>query len=60
MGTKEEKILKSFKNEIAMASSGMEKAVAAQFFSELADWAYANSEAMLIDDELDEQDCENK
>lgn len=60
MGTKEEKMLKSFKNEIAVASSGMEKTAAAQFFSELADWAYANSEAMLIDDELDEQDYENE
>lgn len=60
MGTKEEKMLKCFKNEIAIASSGMEKTVAAQFFSELADWAYANSEAMLIDDELDEQDYENE
>ena len=48
MGTKEEKMLKCFKNEIAIASSGMEKTVAAQFFSELADWAYANSEAMLM------------
>lgn len=53
-------MLKRFKNEIAIASSGMEKTVAAQFFSELADWAYANSEAMLIDDELDEQDYENE
>lgn len=60
MGTKEEKMLKRFKNEIAVASSGMERTAAAQFFSELADWAYANSEAMLIDDELDEQDYENE
>ena len=60
MGTKEEKMLKRFKNEIAIASSGMETTAAAQFFSELADWAYANSEAMLIDDELDEQDYENE
>lgn len=60
MDTKEEKMLQHFKSEIAMASSGMEKTAAAQFFSELADWAYANSEASLIDDEPDLQDYEDE
>ena len=31
---------------------------AAEFFNELADWAYANGEAMLIDDEPESQDNE--
>ena len=29
----------------------MEKQDAAEFYSELADWAYANGEAMLMEDE---------
>lgn len=53
MDKKAEQILENFKKEINLASCGMDKADAAEFFSELADWAYANSEAMTIDDELD-------
>ena len=34
----------------------MENQDAAEFFNELADWAYANGEAMLIDDEPEKQD----
>ena len=39
------------KKELALQTSEMERLEAAQFLGELADWAYANSEAMLIDDE---------
>ena len=39
------------KKELALQTSEMERTEAAQFLGELADWAYANSEAMLIDDE---------
>lgn len=34
----------------------MEKQDAAEFYSELADWAYANGEAMLMEDEPEMQD----
>ena len=32
----------------------------AEFYSELADWAYANGEAMLMEDEPEMQDYENQ
>lgn len=53
MNKKAEQILENFKKEINLVSCEMDKMDAAGFFSELADWAYANSEAMTIDDDLD-------
>ena len=43
--------LERVKKELALQTSEMERTEAAQFLGELADWAYANSEAMLIADE---------
>ena len=38
----------------------MERDEAADFFGQLADWAYAQSEAMSLDDDLEMQDYENE
>ena len=51
--------LKVLKQQATEASLGMERDEAAQFFSELADWAYAQYEAMSIDDYCEMQDYEN-
>ena len=51
--------LKTLKQQATEASLGMERDEAAQFFSELADWAYAQHEAMSIDDYCEMQDYEN-
>lgn len=51
--------LKALKQPATEASLGMERDEAAQFFSELADWAYAQYEAMSIDDYCEMQDYEN-
>ena len=48
------------KKEINLLASDMEKQDAAEFYSELADWAYANGEAMLTEDEPEMQDYENQ
>lgn len=53
MNKKAEQILANLKKEINLATCEMDKRDAAEFFSEFADWAYANSEAMTIDDDLD-------
>ena len=55
-----EKILKSVKDKVTMLSTTMERQDAAEFFNELADWAYANGEAMLIEDELELQEYEDR
>lgn len=55
-----EKILKSVKDKVTMLSTTMESQDAAEFFNELADWAYANGEAMLIEDELELQEYEDR
>lgn len=44
------KYLESLKKELQLETSGLERDEAAGFFQELADWAYANAEAMAIDD----------
>ena len=41
--------LKALKQQATEASLGMDRDEAAQFFSELADWAYTQHEAMSID-----------
>ncbi|MEQ2675037.1 hypothetical protein AAAU73_20565 [Phocaeicola vulgatus] len=43
-----------------LTTSDLENQYAAEFFNELADWAYANGEAMLIDDEPESQDNEEE
>ena len=60
MENRNAKILENLKKEISLLSSDMEKQDAAEFYSELADWAYANGEAMLMEDEPEMQDYENQ
>ena len=55
-----EQALKSLKNQATETSLGMERDESAQFFSELADWAYAQYEAMSIDDECEMQNYEEE
>ena len=55
-----EQALRSLKDQATETSLGMERDEAAQFFSELADWAYAQYEAMSIDDECEMQDYEEE
>ena len=52
--------LKALKQQATEASLGMERDEAAQFFSELADWAYAQHEAMSIDDYCEMQNYEEE
>ena len=52
--------MRSLKDQATETSFGMERDEAAQFFSELADWAYAQYEAMSIDDECEMQDYEEE
>lgn len=53
MENRNTKILENLKKEINLLASDMEKQDAAEFYNELADWAYANGEAMLMEDEPD-------
>ena len=48
--------LERIRKDVTLTTSDMENQDAAEFFNELADWAYANGEAMLIDDEPEKQD----
>ena len=52
--------LKALKQQATAASLGMDRDEAAQFFSELADWAYAQHEAMSIDDYCEMQNYEEE
>ena len=56
MENRNTKILENLKKEINLLASDMEKQDAAEFYSELADWAYA----MLMEDEPEMQDYENQ
>ena len=47
--------LKALKQQATEVSLSMERDEAAEFFSELADWAYAQYESMSIDDECEMQ-----
>lgn len=60
MDSKNANALKTLMNEITLATLDMENEEAAEFFSQLADWAYAQSEAMLISPDLELQDYENE
>lgn len=60
MEKKSEQALEVLEKEIVAATLDMENEEAAEFFSRLADWAYTQSEAMLIDADLEMQDYENE
>lgn len=46
----QEQALKVLRQQVLEATLDMEREEAAEFFGELADWAYAQQEAMLIDE----------
>ena len=48
------------KKEIVAATLDMENEEAAEFLNALADWAYVQAEAMLIDSDLEMQDYDNE
>lgn len=50
--------LEMVKKEVTVFISDMSRQETAEFLSELADWSYANSESMLIDDEPEMQNYE--
>jgi len=52
--------LEIVKKEVTVFISDMSRQEAAEFLSELADWAYANSESMWIDDEPEMQNYEEE
>mgnify|MGYP000059546750 FL=1 len=52
--------LEMVKKEVTVFISDMSRQEAAEFLSELADWSYANSESMLIDDEPEMQNYEEE
>ena len=55
MDKQAEQALKALKQQATETSLGMERNEASQFFSELTDWAYAQYEAMSINDECEMQ-----
>lgn len=55
MESKTQQSLKQLTHEAALASVDMGQMEAYEFFTALADWAYANAEAMLIDSETEEE-----
>lgn len=59
MERKSEQTLETLQKETVAATLDMENEEAAEFFSVLADWAYIQAEAMLIDSDLEMQDYEN-
>lgn len=60
MDKKTEHALDALKKQAREDSLKMERDEAADFFGQLADWAYAQSEAMSLDDDLEMQDYENE
>lgn len=60
MDKQAEQALKALKQQATESSLGLERDEAAQFFSDLADWAYAQYEAMSIDDECEMQNYEEE
>ena len=58
MDKKAHEALERIRKDVTLTTSDLENQDAAEFFNELADWAYANGEAMLIDDEPESQDNE--
>ena len=55
MESKTQQQLKHLTREAALASVDMGQMEAYEFFTALAEWAYANAEAMLIDPEAEEE-----
>lgn len=60
MDKKAQESLERIKKEVTLIVSDFDNQEAAEYFNELADWAYANGEAMLIDDDPEIQDYEEK
>lgn len=52
MNKKTETVLKDLEGQARTASLDMEQEEAAEFFDQLADWAYAQSEACLIEPDI--------
>ena len=60
MDKKAHEALERIRKDVILTTSDLENQDAAEFFNELADWAYVNGEAMLIDDEPEMQDGEEE
>ena len=60
MDKKAHEALERIRKDVILTTSDLENQDAAAFFNELADSAYANGEAMLIDDEPEMQDGEEE
>lgn len=60
MDKKAHEALERIRKDVILTTSDLENQDAAEFFNELADWVYANGEAMLIDDEPEMQDGEEE
>ena len=60
MDKKAHEALERIRKDVILTTSDLENQDAAEFFNELADSAYANGEAMLIDDEPEMQDGEEE
>lgn len=60
MDKKAHEALERIRKDVILTTSDLENQDAAEFFNELVDWAYANGEAMLIDDEPEMQDGEEE
>lgn len=60
MNKQSRRALKSLKNDAGEAIANLDREEAAEFFSELADWAYAQHETMLIDDEPEMQNYDEE
>lgn len=60
MDKQAEQALKNLKTQATEVTLRLERDEAAQFFGELADWAYAQHEAMSIDDECEMQNYEEE
>lgn len=58
MEKKTHESLERIKKDASLIASGLENRDATEFFNELADWAYANGEAMLVDNDLEVLDYE--
>lgn len=55
MATKTERQLHDIKSQVRAITSEMDKQTAVGFLSDLADWAYTQSEELLYDDEPAEE-----
>ena len=60
MDKKAHEAFERIRKDVILTTSDLVNQDAAEFFKVLADWAYANGEAMLIDDEPEKQDGEEE